>query len=281
MSSLLHFSHKRDIVMSTPPMKRIWYQSFVDPKEQADYFECLRQTIAQWADSTTQVDVHGIVPPDLELNRLTELRCSAQVVANAIAAEQQGYDAFVIGHFQDGGLYEARAAVDIPVLALGESSMLMSCMVGRRIALVTIHPIFIPIHEEQIIRYGLQHRVVSVKAIETNPQNLVHAFTDPKAFQNIRTQFEAEVQPLVQAGVEVIIPAGGGLPALLFARIKDFKIGEAVVINSINIVVKMAEMSLRVKEQVGLNVSRAGAFVKPSDKAIKEFLESLNQIRGD
>jgi len=43
----------------------------------------------------------------------------------------------------------------------------------------------------------------------------------------------------------------------------------------------MAEMSLRVKEQVGLNVSRAGAFVKPSDKAIKEFLESLNQIRGD
>ena len=257
-------------------MKRIWYQSFVDPKEQADYVQCLRQTVAQWADPTTQVDVHGIVPPDLELNRLTEFRCSSRVVSNALAAEQQGYDAFVVGHFQDGGLYEARAAVDIPVLGLGESSMLMSCMIGRKIALVTINPIFIPIHEEQIIRYGLQHRVVSVKAIATNPKDLVRAFTDHNVFQAIQKQFEHEVLPLIEAGTEVIIPAGG-LPALLFARIKDFKIGEAIVLNPISVVIKMAEMNIGLTELVGLKVSRAGAFVKPSDKAIKEFFASLNQ----
>ena len=105
--------------------------------------------------------MHGISPPDLELNRITELRCSIQVVRNAVTAQQQGYDAFVIGHFQDGGLYEARSAVDIPVLALGEASMLFACTLGGKIALVTINPIFIPMHEEQIIRYGLQYSIGS------------------------------------------------------------------------------------------------------------------------
>ncbi len=38
-------------------------------------------------------------------------------------AEREGYDAFVIGHFQDAGLYEARSVTNLPVLALGEASM--------------------------------------------------------------------------------------------------------------------------------------------------------------
>ena len=63
-------------------------------------------------------------------------------------------------HFQDPGLSEAKSAVDIPVLGLGETTLHFSLTLGRKIGLVTINPAFIPWHEDQIIKYGMQQRVV-------------------------------------------------------------------------------------------------------------------------
>src|SRR5262249_59528807 len=91
----------------------------------------------------------GIAPPDRHLDRLTELRCSAQALAAAIEAERDGVDAIVLGHFQDAGLWELRSAASIPVVGLGESSMLYACQLGYRFGLITIHPNFVEWHEEQ------------------------------------------------------------------------------------------------------------------------------------
>lgn len=252
---------------------RIWYQSFVDPVQQAPYFLDLGRALQGMADPGVQFDIHGIVPPDLELHRLTEFRCARQVIRNAVAAQQQGYDAFAIGHFQDGGLYEARATVDIPVVGLGEASMLHACTLGQKIALVTINPIFIPMHEEQIHRYGLQGRVIAVKAITTDPALLVQAFTDAATFDRVLQQFRDQVQPLVDDGMEVIIPAGG-LPALLFSRLKTFRVGQATVLNCIAVLAKMTETAVKLHRLDGTGTSRAATFQKPSAKALQEFLDS-------
>ena len=251
---------------------RVWYQSFVDPDQQAPYFRDLGQMLQNITDPAVQFDLHGIDPPDLELHRLTEFRCARQVVKNAVAAQQQGYDAFAIGHFQDGGLYEARSAVDIPVLGLGEASMLYACTLGQKIALVTINPVFIPMHEEQILRYGLQRRVVAVKAIATDPALLVHAFTDAATFDLVLQQFRQQVEPLVDEGVEVIIPSGG-LPSLLFSRLKNFTVGKVVVLNCIAVLAKMIETAIGLRRLDGTGTSRAATFQKPSAKALQEFLD--------
>lgn len=251
---------------------KIWYQSFVDPGQQAAYFSDLTQALRGMVEQGVEFDIHGIVPPDLELHRLTEFRCARQVIRNAIAAQQQGYDAFAIGHFQDGGLYEARATVDIPVLGLGEAAMLYACMLGQKIALVTINPVFIPMHEEQIQRYGLARRVVAIKALLTDPALLVRAFTDGDTFQEVLRQFQDLVQPLVNEGVEVIIPAGG-LPALLFARVKHFTVGNAIVLNCIAVLAKLTETAVALNRLGGAGTSRAATFQKPSVKALQEFLD--------
>jgi len=253
---------------------KIWYQSFVDPKQQASYFVDLRKALAS-ADPDVQYDVYGITPPDLELHRITEARCSAQVLRNAVRAEREGYDAFAIGHYQDGGLYEARAAVEVPVLALGETSMLYACMLGRNIGLVTINPVFIPMHEEQVSRYGLRERITAIKAIRTDPTELNRAFTDASAFEAVLRQFREQVQPLVDDGAEVIIPAGG-LPALLFSRLKDFAVGGAVVLNCIAVLATMTVLAVKLRRLTGTRVSRASTFAKPSEKALQEFLDSLS-----
>jgi allantoin racemase len=145
---------------------RVWYQSFTDPDVDAAYFDRLSAYLRSVAGPGIEVDAHGIQPGDRYLHPITEFRCAAQVIANALEAQDRGYAAFVIGHFQEPALNEALAAVDIPVIGLGEASMFHACTLGRKVGLVTINPVFVPYHEEQIARHGLGERVVAVRAVQ-------------------------------------------------------------------------------------------------------------------
>ena len=118
---------------------RIWYQSYVDYENGKTYWDRLRKHLEAVVDPGTAVDIKGITPHDSYAHALVEMRCAREVICNAVRAEREGYDAFVVGHFQDAGLYEARSAVGIPVVALGEASMLYSCQLGQRSGIVTIN----------------------------------------------------------------------------------------------------------------------------------------------
>jgi len=115
---------------------RIWYQSYVDYENGKTYWDRLRKHLDDIAEPGTTVDIKGITPHDSYAHAIVEFRCAREVICNAVRAEREGYDAFVIGHFQDAGLYEARSVVDIPVLALGESSMLHGCQLGQRSGII-------------------------------------------------------------------------------------------------------------------------------------------------
>ncbi|MGA2815908.1 MAG: hypothetical protein ABSE67_06360, partial [Xanthobacteraceae bacterium] len=98
---------------------RIWYQSYVDEPNGKVYWDRLRRHLAAIADPGTTVEIKGISPYDNYAHPIVEFRCAREVICNAVKAEREGYDAFIIGHFQDAGLYEARSVVDIPVVSLG------------------------------------------------------------------------------------------------------------------------------------------------------------------
>ena len=253
---------------------RIWYQSFVDPDGQAPYIERLQQTLDGFAAPGVTFEVHGLQPPDHLFHPITEFRCAAQTIRNAVAAERAGYSAFVIGHFQEPGLIEARGAVDIPVIALGESALLTACTMGHKIGLVTIDPVFIPWHEQQIMRHRLEHRVVGVRAIHADLDTFMHAFTNEDAYRAARAEFVEQVRPLVAAGAEVIIPAGG-LPMLLFARERGFNVDGAPVLGGIPEVAKAAEMALALQRITGRVISRRGVYAKASPECLDEFLSRL------
>src|SRR6266542_104879 len=142
---------------------RLWYQSFVHPVEQAPYLERLQHQLDSVASPGCRFEVHGLDPPDHFFHPLTEFRCAAQTIRDGLKAERAGYDAFVIGHFQEPGLLEIRGSVDIPVVGLGEVSFLAAMSMGRRIGLVNIDPIFIDWHERQITAYGFGQRVTGVR----------------------------------------------------------------------------------------------------------------------
>ena len=250
---------------------RIAYQSYTDEAQAGSYWQNLRAYLAEVADEGTSVEVLGISPPDSYAHALSEFRCAREVICNAVIAEREGYDAFAMGHFQDAGLYEARAAVDIPVLSLGEASMLYACQLGQRTGIVTINPRYISWFHHQIGKYGLRERVTGVHAMSFQPGSILAGFDDADRFDEAVASFAEQGAPLVKAGVDVLIP-GGGIAMLLFARIFNHNIDGAPVINGIPILVKMAEMAVRLKRLTGISVSRSGEFEKPPPEVIEEFM---------
>ncbi|HYB11707.1 MAG TPA: aspartate/glutamate racemase family protein [Alphaproteobacteria bacterium] len=255
----------------TKGSERVWYQSFVDPVDQSPYIARLQSTLDAIASESIKFEVHGLSPPDSHFHPLTEFRCAAQTIRLAIEAERLGYSAFVIGHFQEPGLRECRGSVDIPVIGLGEAALLSACTMGRKIALVTIDPAFIDWHERQIAELGLFSRIVGVRAIRTGLDDFMQAFTDRAAYARVRENFIEQVRPLVTAGADVIVPAGG-LPMLLFCHERPFTIDGSLVLSGIPVVAKAAETALALHRLMGAVVSRRGAFAKASPEAIEEFM---------
>jgi allantoin racemase len=250
---------------------RIWYQSFVDPVEQAPYIDRLRMRLQSLASPGIEIAVHGMAPPDRHFHPLSEFRCAEATIRAALRAEAEGFSAFVIGHFQEPGLTECRGAVDIPVIGLGEATMLFACSLGRRIGLVTISPAFIPWHEEQIVRHGLERRVVGVASIEADLARFMRAFTDPAEHDAVRAAFAEQVRPLIARGADVLIPAGG-LPMLLFADRQPFAVDDVPVLEGIATVLKTAEMAVALHRITGVAASRAGLYARASAGAVEDFL---------
>jgi len=257
-------------------MTRIWYQSFIDPDAHAAYFERLRAHLAELVAPETEVEVGGVRPPDVHLSRLTELRCSVQAVDRAIEAGERGFDAVLIGHFQDSGLYEARSAARVPVVGMGEATLLYAQQLGHGFGLVTIDDVFAPIHREQAERTGVAARLIGVEAMATPVAELVAAFTDDSARAAVFDAFRRCARPLVRAGAEVVIPAGG-LFGLLSGDERDLTVDGAVVLNPIHVSLGMAELAARLRARTGLTTSRAGTFALAPPAAVAEFRDAARQ----
>ena len=259
---------------------RIWWQSFVDPEQNAPYLERLIAYLGEIADQGTSVDVHGVTPPDRDFGRLTEFRCAILAMDNALESVEQGYDAFVMGHFQDPGLYEARSAVAIPVLGLGELALHWASLLGRHIALVSIDPVFDRWHLEQADLYGIGSRVTHVTGLGLVVEDFAPAFAgDADAYGACSTRFRDLVEPLVEAGADVIVPAGA-LPALLFAREHGLTVGHAPVVNAVAVALKLTEAATRLAQLTGLGPSRGPGFALAPERAIGDFRALVAHGRG-
>jgi Asp/Glu/hydantoin racemase len=163
--------------------------------------------------------------------------------------------------------------VDIPVLGLGETTLFHACTLGRKLGLVTINPAFIPWHEDQVMRYGLRERVVGVRAVDARITDFMAAFSRQDAFKLLEKKWQEQCRMLLDAGADVIVPAGG-LPMMLYAAQPGANIDGAPIVNGITVIAKTAEMAIKLRKIAGISVSRRSNFARPPEKALKEFLEN-------
>src|SRR5436190_5816770 len=248
---------------------KIWFQGATDRVHMAPYIAKVEAHLKSILDPDFSATFHTTTPPATTTHAITEYRIGRNLIKNAVEAEKQGFAAMVITHFQDAALAEVKSVVDIPVIGLGETTLLHSLTLGRKLGLVTINPIFIPWHEDQVVRYGLQSRVVGVRAVPATVADFIDAFASPKGLEKLKPLWERECRILLDAGADVIVPAGG-LPMMLFG---GTEMDGAPVVNGITLIAKSAEMAVKLRQLGMAKVSRRSNYVKPPEKALKEFLE--------
>lgn len=250
---------------------KIYWQSFVDGVVGASYLARLQDYLREIAAPGTEVTVFGMTPPDRDFGRLSEMRCAIQAVAAGIDAEDAGYDAFVMGHFQDPGLYELRSTLRIPVIGTGEATLLAASQLGRRIGLVTLDPAFEVWHLEQAERYGLGDRVKFCTGMGLTPQDFDVCFGgDSGKRRELLDGFTQIARPMVKQGADVIVPAGV-LPGLLVGTEKGFNVDGAPVVNCAAVALKSAEMWVQLHQMSDLEPNRGAAFALAPQRAREDF----------
>jgi allantoin racemase len=252
---------------------RIWAQGATDQVGHRNYLAQLLPHMKACTDPDFDLDFKTMTPSVTTVHALSEFRFSREVIRGAIAAEREGYDVFFMNHFQDVGLYEARAAVKIPVLGLGEATLLHACTMGRKLGLLAINPAFIPAHNEQIYRYGLQQRTAGVRAMEASISDYMEAFASPVKRSELQALFEREARRLIDGGADVIVPTGG-IPMMLFGKEPDANVDGAPIVNGVTVVIKAAEMAVKLKRlgvAVASRIPQSG-FALPSAQTLDEFL---------
>ena len=196
-----------------------------------------------------------MVPPDKKLHRISEYRCGAHVIRGAVRARDDGFDAYAIGHFQDGGLGEARSAVDLPVTGLGEASLLFGCSLGRKIGLITINPLFIPWHEEQVARTGCASGSRRSARSRRRPRSLHGRVHRRGRAQAAARRLQGRVGALADAGLRRD-HRRGGLIATLFSRLPEpVDLGGPAYVSCVGALAKHTEMAVSCHQ---LGIGRTG-----------------------
>ena len=256
---------------------KLWYQSLARETEATPYGEMLKRVIAKACDPGTTVHLQGVrESAGIGVHyRFLEHHDIREVVTNAMKAEREGYDAFLIGNISDGGIREAREVANIPVLGLCETSLHLACIMGANFSLVTISPKWTPRLLENVHRYGLEKRLVAVDAMNTSPLDLKRCFVDPGHLKVITQQFNECAERLIAKGTEVIVPAGGDIIVFL-ADGGIFEYKGVPILNGIVELVKMGELAVKLREKTGRFTSKGGGYAAPSG----DFLKRVRDFYG-
>jgi allantoin racemase len=176
-------------------------------------------------------------------------------------AEREGFDGVIIACFDDPTLWSARQAVDIPVVAFGESSLFLAAMMGLKFGLFCPSPFGVPEFEEKVVRYGLKDRCAGVAA----------------GYLPVIEEFVDVARQLIARGAEVLIPGCGLIaPCLRFAPGCETDYPEGVthvdgvpIVDIYGAAVNAAETLVEFKRAGSPWISRACLYAKPSREALE------------
>ncbi len=261
---------------------RIWFQSAVEMDGAGSYAGTLRRQAARVLWPGTIVDVHG-VPPGSWAGRQPSALFGFPAVflavlgpaflRNALRAEREGYDVFVVGTFIEPFLRELCSAVRIPVVSSLEATLLVGCTSARYIGLVTINEALAESLRTSVERHRLGARVGAIVALEPELDEAgTIALLDAPAPG--LAAFAAAARRAVAAGADAVIPAES-IFAAVTGQAGLHEIDGAAVLDAIAIPAAFAEMLATLHRSAGLRTGRRWHTPLPPEGLLDLFLSRL------
>ena len=256
---------------------KLWYQSLARESDSANYRPRLKKVIEACVEPGTEVHIQGVKESAGigVMYHYLRYRDMKELIDNALRAEKEGYDAFLIGNFSDSGLTEAREMVNIPVLGICETSMHVACMMGASFGLIPVSAKQTPDKLEKVRRYGFETRFAGAMHMKSSPAGLKEAMKDKSLKDRVMADFAAAAAYLLERGAEVIIPAGGEFNVFL-QEDGIFEIERAPVVNGIMELVKMGEFAVKMRKITGRFTSKRFNYAPPSG----DFLKRARDVYG-
>lgn len=256
---------------------RIWHQSMTELDQIGAYKASLERHAMELLKPGHTVEVHGLAkgayrgrsPTAALSNAFAHHRVLDPVLDNAVRAERQGFDAFVVGSYSEPFLRELRSALDIPVISVSEATFLVACSIGRLAAPISNDQGIARLVRQSIAMHGLNERIQAPRAITPplNEPQMAQAFSDPS---HLIRSFTEAARSAIGEGADVIIPAEGVLSEFLYSN-KITKVDSVPVMDSFGVTWAYAAMMVDLRSRTGLSVSRKGDYQRDDPDLISEL----------
>ena len=185
-----------------------------------------------------------------------QLLRDAAVVSGALKAEEEGFDAVVIGCALDSGLHQARGMLDIPVTGAAESGLMVAQLLGSRSAVIAPGDILTATIEQNIRFLGFEDRVIKYKPVRHFDMmpGLIDAFRGNP--ERLIGDFERVAVEAICDGADVIIPGCAWLgSAFSLNGYTEVHGAKVPVVDGAAAALKMAELLAELRGTLGLKKS--------------------------
>ena len=259
---------------------KIWYQSSSGYRHEPvwdEYGRTLEEQCRKVLRPDTEVHVTGIpvMVRDVENWKVLQYYQNVQAINNMRVAQQEGFDAYVVGCTLDVGLAEGKSMLDIPIVGISEASYHMAMTMGRMFAIVTSSPGLWESYGEQMPRYGVGSRYLpGPYSIDASEEEIALALTRPGPLID---KFTAAARRAVADGASVIVPAPAFL-ATLAHRASLTEVDGALVLDTVSVAVKQAEMLVDLRKAGVAPSRRIGVYCQPDRRLLTESFERLESV---
>ncbi len=253
---------------------KIWWQSSTPIHRLHDYRTTLTEHLTSVKRPDTQIDINGVDDGSMDLHYNAVVAVNSYgpggVLNKIIQAADQGYDAVAIGCFLDPAMQEARELVSIPVLGLGETSMLMACMYGYKFSGVAFHNKQAQYYDRKAFEYGLASRHIPFGNLGIDFNEVQTAFTSP---EKMTGTFIGVSRRLAAQGAEVILAACATVNAII-RREKIQEVDGALVMDCNAVLLKLAEAMAELAGSIGLRASQRLLYQRPDRRSLGEWMRT-------
>lgn len=227
----------------------------INPNSTASMTDKIVEAARAVAGPGTKVEgrtAHG-APASIE-GHFDEVMCAAHLLREVQEAEAQGADAIVVACFDDPAIGACREVATGPVLGICEAGVKAASMIATSFSIVTTLPRSVPVIEELVRRYGLDHQCRRVRSAEIPVLALEQPGSDARA--RVRAEI---LRAIEEDRCEAVLLGCAGM-----ADLTEWLSAECgiPVIDGVTAATTFAEALVR----AGLRTSKIGAYAHPIQK---------------
>jgi allantoin racemase len=252
---------------------KIWYQSATDFATHPNYAAALNVHAQRVLAPGTTVVFHGReggVGGSLPMTDVigSPIIYHAVVLQEFIAAlmraEDQGFDAFVLGSYSEPCLPELRSLARIPIVSISEATFLTAMTLAPKVGIITLSKLVLPHIEKSLALHKIDRRMTGLTLVDEwmEEETLDQQFLKPQAYlEKVREACRAAALE----GAQLVVPAEG-LVALISATNGLSEVDGVPLLDSIATTLLFAEFQAKLFARAAAKHS-ALAYRPPSPEA--------------